>query len=239
MYSQQAYPSFTLTPGIMQDGFGGYHHHHHHHPHPSQAFFFPAMKADNGDLGEHQAQLMAWNHTPQMEAPGHLTFRAPPTPLLREESPCAVESKPIKEESEDSNGEAEDKHSPPSPYYTHAWSPAFWPGSSNLCSQPEKTIGVPGSNVYRTPASQSPETPAEISAANMESSRCSSAPAKEPDSSSGVNASSPGGQVDALSSDGEDVLVSAYLPMCVCIGAADPDHLLSPCWVHASSSIKG
>nr|ACO52025.1 POU domain, class 5, transcription factor 1 [Aquarana catesbeiana] len=203
MYSQPAYPSFTLNHGIIQDGFGGYHH-------PSQAFYFPAVRPDGGDLGEHQAQVMTWNHAPQPEHPGHLNLCTPPGHQLREETPCVVESRKVKEESEDSNGSVEEKsHSVPQ-YYTHAWTPAFWPGSPSLSSQTQENASVPGSSVYpMLPPNQSPNTP-ETAAANVESSRCSSTPtqevAKESNSPASQTVTSPVGQEEILSEDGEDTL---------------------------------
>ncbi|KAM9326684.1 POU domain, class 5, transcription factor 1.1-like [Gastrophryne carolinensis] len=200
MYGQQAYPPFSLTPGLMQDGYGGYHHphHHHHHPHhPSQAFFFSAVKSDNGgESGE--APVLSWNHAPTLEAPGHITLR-PPIP----QSPCHVDvRKPVKEELEDPESKAEEKapYGGSLQYYSHAWSSAFWPGSPNISSsQPPKS-----GSVYPAAASQSPNTPAEPQPANMESSRCSSAPLSEAAKEGDAAESSPGALEEPLSSDDGD-----------------------------------
>lgn len=208
MYSQQPYSSFTLNHGIIQDGFGGYHH-------PSQTFYFPAVRAESGDLGEQQAQVMSWNHANQLEHPGHLNLRAPPGHQLGEDTPFVVESRKIKEENEDSDGSVEEKSHLVPQYYSHAWSPAFWPGSPNISSQIQKNASVLGSNVYPTLLpNQSPISP-ETVVANMESGRCSSTPtqevAKEGDSPASRTVASPGVQEEIQSEDGEDTLVSGYV----------------------------
>ncbi|XP_077349888.1 POU domain, class 5, transcription factor 1.1-like [Lithobates pipiens] len=165
MCSQQAYPSFTLNDGIIQEECEGYYH-------PFQALFSPAVRTDGGDLGEHQAQVMAWYHAPQPGPPGHLNLCEPPSHQLNMETPCMVESRKI----EDSGSV---KSHPVLQYYPHDWSPDFWPGNPNFSSQTQENVNIPGSKVYLTPPNQSPNMPVETVAANLESSRCSSAPTQE------------------------------------------------------------
>ncbi|XP_044125005.1 POU domain, class 5, transcription factor 1.1-like [Bufo gargarizans] len=198
MYSQQAYPTF----GLMQEGFGGY-------PHHSQAFFFSAAKSDNGDLGDHHpAQVMAWN-PPQLETPSHLALHGHPH-HLREETPCNVEKVKVKEEEEENAENKCPSLLPAAQYYPHYWSNSFWAGNPNPTNNPQKSVSVPGSSVYPAAASQSPNTPGEPAASNMESSRCSSAStqevAKEGEAAVNLTVSSPGPRDEMLSSDGEDVL---------------------------------
>ncbi|XP_073468549.1 POU domain, class 5, transcription factor 1.1-like [Aquarana catesbeiana] len=199
MCSQQAYPSFTLNHGIIQEGSGGYYH-------PFQAFFSPVVRTDGGDLGEHQAQVMAWNHAPQLEPPGHLNLCAPPSHPLNMETSCMAESRKIGK-SEDCDGSV--SH-PVLQYYPHDWNPAFWPGSPNFSSQTQKNANIPGSKVYLTPTNQSPNMPVETMAANMERSRCSSAPTqevvKESDSLASQTVTSVGTQEKTLFKDLEDTL---------------------------------
>lgn len=213
MYSQQAYPTFALNPGLMQESFVGY-------PHHSQAFFFSAMKSDNGDLGgqnlgEHPAQVMAWNPHPPLETPNQQSLHGPQHQMSKE-PPGNAEKVKVKEEED---AKAENK-CPSAQYYPHYWSNSFWPGNPNPPSNPQKSISVPGSNVYPTVPSRSPNTPGEPAASNMESSRCSSAlsqeAAKEGDAAMNLTVASPGARDEALSSDGEDVLVSNHLPFIVC-----------------------
>ncbi|XP_069842373.1 POU domain, class 5, transcription factor 1.1-like [Dendropsophus ebraccatus] len=207
MYSQQAYPSFPLPHGLMQEGFVGY-------PHPSQAFFFSAVKSDTGDvgvqgLGEHP-QVMAWNPPPAVESPSPPHLHGSPH-QMREETPSNVDKVKIKEEEEERPENKCPSLFPGPQYYPHYWGNSFWPGPPNPSSNPQKGLSVPGSNVYPTTPSQSPNTPGEPAASNMESSRCSSsAPiqeaAKEGDAAINLTVSSPAGREEALSSEGEEVL---------------------------------
>ncbi|XP_063792322.1 POU domain, class 5, transcription factor 1.1-like [Pseudophryne corroboree] len=206
MYGQQAYPPFTLTPGLMQEGFGGY-------PHPSQAYFFSAMKQNHVDLGvqalgEHPShQVMSWNNVPQMEPSHPMNFGSPHQ--VRGESPGLLEKRKIKEESPETEGKGEEECPPAPPnthYYPHCWSNP-WLGS------PSTQRSTPESNVYGTPAAgQSPNSPAETTTYSLESSRCNSAPTKKAakkSSEAAVNltaASSPGDMEEPLLlHDGEDV----------------------------------
>ncbi|XP_077349897.1 POU domain, class 5, transcription factor 1.1-like [Lithobates pipiens] len=167
MCSQQACPSFTLNHGIIQEGFGVYYN-------PSQALFSPVVRTDGWAMGEHQAQIMAWNHAPQPEPPGHFNLYTPQGHQLNMETPCLVGSRKIGK----SDGLEEESHAALQ-YYPHDWTPAFWPGSPNFSSQTQKNTNIPGSKVYLTPPNQSPNMPVETVAANMESSCCSSATTQE------------------------------------------------------------
>ncbi|XP_075690236.1 POU domain, class 5, transcription factor 1.1-like [Rhinoderma darwinii] len=208
MYSQQAYPTFALNPGLMQDSFGGY-------PHHSQAFFFSAVKSDNGDLGgqtlgDHQSQVMAWNPPPQLEPRSHLNIHGPPH-QMREETPCNGENLKGKDEDDVKPEHKCPNVLPNAQYYPHYWSnPSFWPGNPNPTNLPQKNLSAPGSNVYPAASSQSPNTPIEPAASNMESSRCNSAPspeaAKEGDVAVNQTVSSPGAREEPLPGNGEDVL---------------------------------
>ncbi|KAG8543184.1 hypothetical protein GDO81_025281 [Engystomops pustulosus] len=196
MYSQQGYPAFALNPSLMQDTFGGYHH-------PSQPFFFSAVKPDNGEhggqpLGEPSPQVMAWSSHPGMEPPGPLNVHQ-----VREETPGAGDKVKVKEERQEDD-KTEEKCLQ---YYPNFWGHSFWPGPhTNI---PQKNHNLPGPSNYPT-TSRSPNTPGEPATSNMESSRCSSAPAQEAakDGGAAVNltVSSPRPREEAQSSDGEEVV---------------------------------
>ncbi|XP_073468898.1 POU domain, class 5, transcription factor 1.1-like [Aquarana catesbeiana] len=190
-----------MNHGIIQEGFESYYH-------PFQAFFSPAVRTDSGDLGEHQAQFMAWNHA-QLEPPGHLNLCAPPSHQLNGETPCMVECRKI-EESEDSDGSVEEESPPVHQSHPHDWTPASWPGSPNFSSQTQKTSNIPGSEVHPTPPDLSLNLPVETEAVNVESSRCSSTPtqevAEESDSLASQTVTSVVTQEKILSDDLEDTL---------------------------------
>ncbi|XP_040191607.1 POU domain, class 5, transcription factor 1.1-like [Rana temporaria] len=195
MYSQQVYPSFTPNHDIIPEGFEDYYHH-------CQAFFSPAAWPDNGDLGGHQAQVVAWNHAPQPEPPGHVNLCAPQTHQLNMETPWMVESQKI-EESEDSDGsEEEEKSHPVLQYCPRDCTPAFWPGSPNFSSQTQKNANVPGSDLYPTP----PNTPVETLAFNLESSCSTEEVAKGSDSLASQAMTSTGAQKKILSDKLKDTL---------------------------------
>ncbi|XP_077350037.1 POU domain, class 5, transcription factor 1.1-like [Lithobates pipiens] len=202
MCSQQVYPSFTLNHGIIQEGFEGYYH-------PFQPFFSPAVRTDSGDLGEHQAQFMAWNHAPQLEPPGHFNLYAPASHQLNMETPWMVESREI-EESEDSDGSVEEKSHPALQYHPHKWTTAFWSRSPDFSSQTQNPVNIPDSRVCMTPPNLSPSLPVETAADDVECSRCSSTPtqevAKESNSLASQTMTSVGAQEKIVSDDLKDTL---------------------------------
>ncbi|XP_072286929.1 POU domain, class 5, transcription factor 1.1-like isoform X2 [Pyxicephalus adspersus] len=204
MNNQQPYP-FTLNSGHIPDGFGAY-----HHQHPSPAYFFPAVRPDNGNQGEHQAHVMAWNPTPQLESIGPfnpLITREQQSPEQNEEKPCIVDCKRIKEEAEEVNGASKENTLPGPLYYNHAWPANFWPGNPSVSSQPQ-IVSAPRPNIHLSAENHSPNTPEEPTTSNMESSRCNSAPSEAMDitgeAPSCLDVTNEDLREEPLFSDGED-----------------------------------
>ncbi|XP_075690237.1 POU domain, class 5, transcription factor 1.2-like [Rhinoderma darwinii] len=204
MYNQQAFQSFTHSSGLMQDancqynmtGYPGISHHHHHQP----FFSFSAMKSDYGDLGvqtvgDCSAQVMAWNHLPQLDPANHTLgiHVGDQQQGPREQMSNLVDIKrnakrereeelEIKAQSPTAKCSPETPNPPTASYYNQAWGAApFWPstpngGGATASNKPDDNSKTQATDpLHQYPTNQSPNTALESGLSSMDNSRCSSA----------------------------------------------------------------
>ncbi|XP_040260854.1 POU domain, class 5, transcription factor 1.2-like [Bufo bufo] len=216
MYNQQTFQPFTHSSGLMQDancqynmtGYPGISHHHH------QPFFpFSAMKSDYGELsvqavGDCSAQVMPWNHLPQLDpASQTLGIHGGQNPKRERE-----ETSEIKAPSPTAKCSPPTPNAPTASYYNQPWgAETFWPstpngGSTTAPIKPEDNGKAQGTDpVHQLPSNQSPNAALESGLSSMENSRCSSATSSV---SSGHNNSTPrsmsSGGSEGICSDNEE-----------------------------------
>ncbi|CAN2387651.1 POU domain class 5 transcription factor [Pristimantis euphronides] len=221
MYNQQTYQHFTHSSGLMQDtncqyNMSGYPSINHHQP----FYSFSGMKSDYGDLGvqvlgDCSAQVIPWNHLPQVEPANHhlsiagVEQRQGPSQQIshqgdkRNTKREREEELEMKGQSPVAKGSPQTPNSPTALYYTQAWEGApLWPITPN--GEHARAPNKPDENSKSQTTDPLHESPTESGLSSMENSRCSSATS----SVSSANTTSSTPRSRSLSSGGSEGIYS-------------------------------